>query len=171
MLNPRYHSNYGKVISVTFRALTSPLPLRSNTEGVYSANAFWSSDSEGMGHWKDLLLPRTTRQLSETLYLSDRLHHSRYCDIQIYSYFSALKYKSQEFLKKFFDFPTIIICQIRYRCHSYKQRHRRRAVRHSDKMVLNVHFSAQLHKKIPKCDSIPGFLLFVNLKSFHFKTA
>ena len=35
--NPRYHSNYGNIkIPVTYRALTSPLPLRSITEGVYS---------------------------------------------------------------------------------------------------------------------------------------
>jgi len=48
---------------------------------------------------------------------------------------------------------------------------RRRAVRHSDKMVLNGPFSAELHKKFPKCVSIPGILLFVNRKSYHFKTA
>jgi len=56
-------------ISVTFRAPTSPLPLRSITEGVYSAQAFRSSDSEGISHWKDWPLPRTTRQLSVQLHI------------------------------------------------------------------------------------------------------
>ena len=46
-----------------------------------------------------------------------------------------------------------------------------RAVRHSDKSVLNEPFSPILHKKFPKCVSIPGILLFVLQKSFHFKTA
>ena len=38
-------------------------------------------------------------------------------------------------------------------------------------MVLKCPFSALLHKKSPKCVSIPGILLFVNQKSYHFKTA
>jgi len=44
-------------------------------------------------------------------------------------------------------------------------------VRHSDESVLNGYFSAILHKKFPKCVSIPGILLFVLQKSYHFKTA
>ena len=46
-----------------------------------------------------------------------------------------------------------------------------RAVRHSEKPVLNDPFSSILHKKFPKCVSIPGILLFVLKKSYHFKTA
>jgi len=44
-------------------------------------------------------------------------------------------------------------------------------VRHGDKPVLNGSFSPILHKKFPKCVSIPGILLFALKKSFHFKTA
>ena len=46
-----------------------------------------------------------------------------------------------------------------------------RAARHSEESVLNGPFPSILHKKFPKCVSIPGILLFVLKKSFHFKTA
>jgi hypothetical protein len=36
---------------------------------------------------------------------------------------------------------------------------------------LNGPFSPKLHKKSPKCVSIPGILLFVYTKNYHFKTA
>ena len=49
--------------------------------------------------------------------------------------------------------------------------HLQRAVRHRDNSVLNDPFSPILHKKFPKCVSIPGILLFVLKKSYHFKTA
>ena len=48
---------------------------------------------------------------------------------------------------------------------------RLRAARHGDKPVLNKPFSPILHKKFPKCVSIPGILLFVLKKSSYFKTA
>ena len=83
MYNPRYHSNCGNFISATFRALTSPLLLRSITEGVYSARAFRSSDSEVIGHTENSAIvshrPTTLCEASK----SNRLHHSRFCDIQI----------------------------------------------------------------------------------------
>jgi len=51
------------------------------------------------------------------------------------------------------------------------QGHSPRAVRRSDESVLICPFPAILHKKFPKCVSIPGILLFVLPKSCYFKTA
>ncbi|MBR3978729.1 MAG: hypothetical protein IKJ94_03800 [Oscillospiraceae bacterium] len=36
---------------------------------------------------------------------------------------------------------------------------------------MNGPFSPKLHKKFPKCVSIPGILLFVYAENYHFKTA
>ena len=47
----------------------------------------------------------------------------------------------------------------------------RRATLHKEVLVLNGPFSPILHKKSPKCDSIPEILLFALKKSSHFKTA
>jgi hypothetical protein len=46
-----------------------------------------------------------------------------------------------------------------------------RATLRSAASVLNGPFSPKLHKKFPKCVSIPGILLFVYTKNYHFKTA
>ena len=37
--------------------------------------------------------------------------------------------------------------------------------------VLNGPFPPKLHKKIPKCVSIPGIFLFVYMKDYRYKTA
>ena len=63
--------------------------------------------------------------------------------------------------------PILISLTISYNC---AKKPRQRAVHHSDESVLNGSFSPILHKKFPKCVSIPGILLFVLKKSYHFKT-
>ena len=111
MYNPRYHSNCGNFISATFRALTSPLLLRSITEGVYSARAFRSSDSEVIGHTENSAIvshrPTTLCEASK----SNRLHHSHFCDIQICLHSStklcACQYLFKNSLKFFYGFFAV----------------------------------------------------------------
>ena len=101
--NPRYHSNYGKN-SVTFRAQSSSLPLRSNTEGVYSAFAFRSSDSEVIGHREAFAIvshrPTTLWKLcAPTLFIT-----VVFVIFKFESNYSTEKMICQYLFEKFFDF-------------------------------------------------------------------
>ena len=46
-----------------------------------------------------------------------------------------------------------------------------RATLHRAALILNGPFPPKLHKKFPKCVSIPGTFMFVYPKNYHFKTA